>query len=72
MPTNLSSAMSRKNGATSWLVGGLFAVASGSVLVLCALLAIKGPEIRAAADAQQARTIDEDNRALLQPVRRRS
>ena len=64
MPTNLPSATSRKGGVTSWLVGGLFAVASGSVLALCVLLAIKGPEIRAAADAEEARTIDEENRAF--------
>jgi hypothetical protein len=42
----------------------LFAVASGSVVALCTLLAIKGPEIRAAADAQEARTIDQENRAF--------
>jgi hypothetical protein len=50
------------------LVGGSFAVASASVVALCILLAIKGPEIRAAADAEEARTIDEENRAFCSRV----
>jgi hypothetical protein len=64
MSTNLASTISRTGGVGSWLIRGLFAVASVSVVALCGLLAIKGPEIGAAGDAQEARAIDEENRAF--------
>jgi ABC-type Fe2+-enterobactin transport system substrate-binding protein len=50
--------------AANVIVERLFAIVSEFVAVLCTLLAITGPAIRAAADAQEARTIDQENRTF--------
>jgi hypothetical protein len=43
---------------------GLFAAYVASLVVVCGLIAINGPQLRAAAEAQEALVIEEENKAF--------
>lgn len=64
MPTSFSARARQNGGAVSWIGRGLFLLCVISLVVLCVLLAINGPQIRAAAEAEQARLVEEENRAF--------
>lgn len=64
MPTTLPSGTYRSSGVSSSLGRRLLAVFCISVVAVCGLLAVNGPQIRAAAEAEQARVIAEENEAF--------
>jgi hypothetical protein len=64
MPTSLPSRATHTSGVVSRLGQGALAAYAVSLAVLCSLLVINGPQIRAAAEAEEARVIDEENRAF--------
>jgi hypothetical protein len=49
---------------TAWLSRGLLTVYLASLVTVCGLLIIYGPQIRAAIEAEKARAIGEDDRAF--------
>src|SRR5262245_49849921 len=64
MPTSLPARTRQTGGPLSWIVRWSPLLCVTSVLALCVLFAINGPQIRASADAQEARIVDEENRAF--------
>lgn len=64
MPTTLPLATYRKGRVVPWVGHGLLAVFLVSLAAFCALLVIKGPAMRAAAEAEEARVIAEENTAF--------
>jgi hypothetical protein len=64
MPTSLLSRATQTSGVVSRLGQGALAAYAVSLAVLCGLLVINGPQIRAAAEAEEARVIEEENRAF--------
>ena len=63
MPTTLPSGIYRSGGAWSSLGMCLLAAYGISVVAVCGLLVLKGPQIRAAAEAE-ARVVAEENKAF--------
>src|SRR5262245_20987052 len=64
MPTSLPARTRQRGGALSWTGRGLFLLCVISLVGLCVLLAINGPHIRAAAEAEAARLVEQENRAF--------
>jgi hypothetical protein len=64
MPTELPARTHEKVGALSWIGRGLLALGVISLIALCVLLAVYGPQIRAASDAEDARLLEEENRTF--------
>jgi hypothetical protein len=64
MPTSLPARTRQTGGALSWRGCGLLLLCAISLVTLCGLLAINGPQIRAAAAAHEARIVEEENRAF--------
>ena len=64
MPTSLPARNHHTGRAVSWIGRGLVSLGVISVVALCVLLAIYGPQIRAAAEAKEARLVEEENRAF--------
>jgi hypothetical protein len=64
MPTTLPSASHRRGGAPSRLESRLLAAYGVSLVTLSGLIVINGPQMRAAAEAQEARIVEEENRAF--------
>ena len=52
MPTSLPARTRQTGGALSWIGRGLLSLCVTSLVGLCVLLAINGPHIRAAAEAE--------------------
>jgi hypothetical protein len=64
MPTNLT-ATSQRTGSLASKVGHLMLAAYFvSVIAVCGLLVVNGPQIRAAAEAREAHIVEEENRAF--------
>jgi hypothetical protein len=64
MPTSLPARTHQTGGSISWIGCGLGSLCVIVPVALCILLAINGPQIRAAADAEAARLVEEENRAF--------
>jgi hypothetical protein len=64
MPTTLPSGTYRSGGASSSLERRLLTVYGVSVVAVCGLLVINGPQIRAAVEAEEARVVAEENKAF--------
>jgi hypothetical protein len=64
MPTTLPSGTYRSGGAWSSLGICLLAAYGISVVAVCGLLVLNGPQIRAAAEAEEARVVAEENKAF--------
>jgi hypothetical protein len=64
MPTTLPSGTYRSREASSLLERRLLAAYGVSVVAVCGLLVINGPHLRAAAEAEEARIVAEENRAF--------
>ena len=64
MPSTLLSGTYRSSGASSSLERSLLAVYGISVVVVCGLLVVNGPQIRAAAEVEEARIVAEENKAF--------
>jgi hypothetical protein len=64
MPTILPSRTNEAAGALSWLKRGLLAAYCVSLVAVCSLLFINGPQLRGAADAREAHIAGEENRAF--------
>ena len=64
MPTTLPSGIYRSGGAWSSLGMCLLAAYGISVVAVCGLLVLNGPQIRAAAEAEKARVVAEENKAF--------
>jgi hypothetical protein len=64
MPTGLPSTTYQTAGVITWIGRGLLAVYLAAVVTVCGLLVINGPQMRAAADAREARIVEEENRAF--------
>jgi hypothetical protein len=64
MPTTLPSGTYRSSGASSSLARRLLAVYGISVVAVCGLLVVNGPQIRAAAEAEEARVVAEETKAF--------
>lgn len=64
MPTSLPSRSHRTTEVASWLERGLLAAYLVSLVAFCGLMVVNGPQIRAAAEAQEALVIEEENKAF--------
>ncbi len=64
MPTNLPLRTYRTDGTGSCLGRGLLAAFLVSLAALCSWLIINGPQMRAAAEAQTERTIEEESKVF--------
>jgi hypothetical protein len=64
MITSSLSATASTNGVTPWLSRALLTVYLASLVTVCGLLVIYGPQIRAAVEAEKARANGEDDRAF--------
>jgi hypothetical protein len=64
MPTTLPSGINGTTGTASRLQALLLAGYGLAVVVVCGLLVINGPQIRAAAEAREAQIIDGENKAF--------
>jgi hypothetical protein len=64
MPTTLPSGTYRSGGASLSLGRRLLAAYGISVVAVCGLLVINGPQIRAAAEAEEARVVAEENKVF--------
>lgn len=64
MPTTLPSGAYRSGGACSSLGSCLLAAYGISIVAVCGLLVLNGPQIRAAAEAEEARVVAEENKAF--------
>jgi hypothetical protein len=64
MPTSLPARSHQGGRAVSWIGRGLLLLCVISLVALCVLLAINGPQIRAAAEAEEAHLVEEENRAF--------
>lgn len=64
MPTTLSASNYPTNAVASRLQRRLLAAYAVFVVALCGLLAINGPQIRAAVEAKEALMVEEENRAF--------
>jgi hypothetical protein len=64
MPTTLPSASHRRGGAPSRLESRLLAAYGISIVAICGLFVIHGPQMRAAAEAEEARVVEEENAAF--------
>jgi len=69
MPTSLPARPRQTSEMASRLKRGLIAAYLVSVVAFCGLLAINGPQIRAAAEAQNALAIEEENKAFCSKFR---
>lgn len=64
MPKSLHSTTHGAGGSSTWLGRGAFAALVASVIGLCVMLAVNGPRIRAAAEAEEARIVAAEDQAL--------
>jgi hypothetical protein len=64
MPTTLPSGTQRASEAWSSLERRLLGAYGISVVAVCGLLVSTGPQIRAAAEAEEARVVAEENKAF--------
>jgi hypothetical protein len=64
MPTSLPARTYRTNGSASRLERSLLAAYAVSVVAVCGLIVVNGPQMRAAAEAEEARVIEEENQAF--------
>ena len=64
MPTILPSRANQTSGGVSWLGRGVLAASSVLLVAFCALLAVNGPQLRAAAEAQEAQIVEAENKAV--------
>jgi hypothetical protein len=64
MPTNLPLRTNGTAGFASRLEGWLLAGYCVSLVVLCSLLVVNGPQLRAAADAREAQVTEDENKAF--------
>lgn len=64
MPTSLPARPYQMAEGASWLRRGLLAAYLVSLVAVCSVLVINGPQIRAAAEAQEALVIEEENKAF--------
>ena len=64
MPAILPATSQRTGGFASNVGHAMLGAYLVSVIAVCGLLVINGPQMRAAADAEQARVVDEENSRL--------
>jgi hypothetical protein len=64
MPTILPLRTNVATGAISWLKRGLLAAYCVSLVTVCSLLVVKGPQLRAAADAGEAHVAEEESKTF--------
>ena len=64
MPTTLPSTARRRSDGASRLERHLLAAYCVTLAAVCGLLVIKGPDLRAAAEAKQALIAEEENKAF--------
>jgi hypothetical protein len=64
MPTNLTATNQRTDSLASKVGRLMLAAYFVSAIAVCGLLVANGPQIRAAAEAREARIVEEENRAF--------
>jgi hypothetical protein len=64
MPTTLPSTAYRTDQAISWISRCLLAMFLALLVAVCGLLVIYGPQMRAAAEAHEARIVEQEDRAF--------
>jgi hypothetical protein len=64
MPTTLPSRTDGTAGSASRLKDWLIAAYCVSLVVVCSLLVVNGPQMRAAAEAQRARVVEQENKTF--------
>jgi hypothetical protein len=64
MPTSLPAANERTRGHASKVGRAMLGAYLVSVIAVCGLLVVNGPQVRAAAEAEQARIVEEENTRL--------
>jgi hypothetical protein len=64
MPTSLPARTYRTNGSGSRMERSLLAAYAVSLAAVCSLIVINGPQMRAAAEAEELRVIEEENQAF--------
>ena len=64
MPTSLPASARLAGRALSWIGRVLLLLCVMALAALGVLVAINGPQVRAAAEAEEARLVEEENRAF--------
>lgn len=64
MPTSLPSTTFRTDQVIPWIGRTLLAVFLASVVAVCSLLVIQGPQLRAAAEARESSIVEQEDKAF--------